>query len=435
MKTLYIECKMGAAGDMLMGALYDLLSEAEQKCFLEIINGLKLPGICVRAEDKKVCGISGKKMRVLIHGGEEEHDHKGTHVHHPAEHHHHSHQKGDHEHHHAVECDHHGEGAHDEAHHVHNSYSEILCKIKHLPLKDSVKKDMEAVYRLIGEAESKVHQSDLLHIHFHEVGTLDALADVAGCCILMDMLNVDRVIVSPVCVGNGHVRCAHGILPVPAPATAEILKGIPMYFSSFDGELLTPTGAALLKHFSDAFGECPQFTIEKIGYGLGSRDYEMANCVRMLLGETLDTDYEDEILEICCNLDDMTPEAMGALYAPLFEQGALDVYTIPLGMKKSRSGWMICVLCKFETAEKLKYFLLKHTTTQGIRFQKWNRKKLKTEFETVNTKYGDISLKISSGYGIRKMKPEYEDVVHAAKCAGVTYGEVVQEVQKNKKIF
>ena len=432
MRILYIECKMGAAGDMLMGALYDLLPPADQLHFLEIINNLKLPGICVRAEDKKVCGISGKKMRVLVHGGEEEH-------HHGADHEYHHHHGGEEEHHHGVEHGHHHgvehEHYHGEAHHMHNSYGEILGKIRDLPLKDSVKQDMEAVYRLIGEAESKVHKSDLFHIHFHEVGTLDALADVAGCCILMDMLNVDKVIVSPVCVGNGHVRCAHGILPVPAPATAEILKGMPMYFSSFDGELLTPTGAALLKHFADAFGECPQFIIEKTGYGLGSREYETANCVRMLLGQSSDTEYEDEVLEICCNLDDMTPEAMGALYEPLFELGALDVYTIPLGMKKCRSGWMFCVLCRLQDAETLQLFLLKHTTTQGIRFQKWNRKKLKTEFETVNTRYGDIRLKISSGYGIRKMKPEYEDVVRAAKSTGAAYHEVIQEVQKDKKLF
>ena len=305
-KVLYLECKTGAAGDMLMGALYGLLTEDNKKIFLEKMNSL-WEGVTVTAEEKTQKGIGGIQMRVRVQGTEEDelvcehthedghscgkhehphehgHDHEHHHEHgHNHEHHHdheHHHEHGhDHEHHH----DH--EHRHEHSHHHHTSYPEILKRIGALPMSEQVRQDAAEIYRQIGEAESKVHQTTMEQIHFHEVGSLDALVDVTGSCLAIEMLGADEILASPVCVGNGTVRCAHGVLPVPAPATAEIIKGMPVYFSESDGELLTPTGAAVLKHFVKEFTQELALKIENIGYGMGTREFENPSFVRAFLG-------------------------------------------------------------------------------------------------------------------------------------------------------
>lgn len=398
---------MGAAGDMLMGALYELLDDKEKEAFLEEMGRLFGPEIRITAEKRMTNQISGTKMRVLIHGQEEETE-ESSHAHNHV--HEHSHEDGHtHAHHHT-----HGQ-------HVHNSYHEILHRISHLDISEQIRTDIGEVFRMIGEAESKVHQTTIEHIHFHEVGSMDALADVSGCCILMDRIHADQIIVSPVCAGNGQIHCAHGILPVPAPATAEIMKGAPIYLSDFDGELLTPTGAAILKYFANRFGNMPIMHIEKSGYGVGTRQFPQANCVRAFLGETEDTNNKDIVFEICCNIDDMTAEALGNLYDPLFEMGALDVWTVPVHMKKNRTGIIFYVLCRSGCENEFCRFLLENTTTQGVRFREWERKKLATSFEQVETPFGEITVKISQGDGIYKFKPEYEDVSEAAKAHNVSY--------------
>lgn len=304
-KILYLECKTGAAGDMLMGALYSLLTEEQKVLFLEKLNAI--------SEDVRVCpqeickqGIGGIHMKVEINGTEE-----GTEVHHHHEHDHHEEEHGhthDHEHHHAHEHEYaeehvhtheemhihsHEEGhthdhehahSHAHGHHSHTSVAAILEQISKLDMSDTVKKDAEGIYREIAAAESKVHQTDMEQIHFHEVGSVDALIDVVGSCLALELLGVDEVQASPVCVGNGTVRCAHGILPVPAPATAEIIKGMPVYCSSFDGELLTPTGAAILKYFVESYTKEMHMEIEEIGYGFGTKDFAQLSCVRAFLG-------------------------------------------------------------------------------------------------------------------------------------------------------
>ena len=270
-KILYLECKTGAAGDMLMGALYELLSSDQKQEFLNKVNSIS-DEIQVIPEIKNVRGIGGTHMRVEVRGKEEE-EHMHNHGH---EHDH------DHEHNHGHEHMHH----HSHGHHAHTSCPEILKKIQELDLGENIKGNASDVYRLIAAAEGKVHQTDLQQIHFHEVGSLDALVDVTGCCLAIDMLGINEVKCSPVCVGNGTVRCAHGILPVPAPATAEIIKGMPVYTSSFDGELLTPTGAAILKHFVHDFTKEVSMEIENIGYGLGTKEFEQLSCVRAFLGYT-----------------------------------------------------------------------------------------------------------------------------------------------------
>ncbi len=263
MKTLYLDCGMGAAGDMLTAALTELLPDAD--AFITELNSAGVPGVVIEKELSVKCGITGTHISVKINGEEE---HSNAH-HHEEEH--------SHEHHHEEEHSH--EHEHTHAHH-HSSMHEIEHIIGHLKVSDKVKKDVTAVYNLIAEAESNAHGIPVTDIHFHEVGTMDAIADVTAVCLLMERLAPERVIASPVHVGSGQVKCAHGILPVPAPATAFILKDVPIYGGKITGELCTPTGAALLKYFVDIFGDMPVMKTEKIGYGMGQKDFIAANCVR-----------------------------------------------------------------------------------------------------------------------------------------------------------
>lgn len=277
-KVLYLECKTGAAGDMLMGALYSLLTEEQKTIFLEKINAISEEVHVIPQETCKQ-GIGGIHMKVEINGEEEGVEHTHEHHHDHGEMHEHTH-----EHSHCAEHTHEETHAHHHGHHAHTSVASILEKIGALDLSDTVKKHAEGIYRAITAAESTVHRTDMEQIHFHEVGSVDALIDVVGSSLAIEMLGVDEIQASPVCVGNGTVRCAHGVLPVPAPATAEIIKGMPVYCSSFDGELLTPTGAAILKYFVETFTRQMNMEIEEIGYGFGTKEFEQLSCVRAFLG-------------------------------------------------------------------------------------------------------------------------------------------------------
>lgn len=440
MKTLYLECNMGAAGDMLMAALYELLCETEQEKFLHTMNHLGLDGINVSACPAQKCGIWGTHMEVTVYGAEEHvHDLEHVHDHSHSETEHHHHHEDTHSHHHDshhLSAHTHSEThshAHETEHHTHThhhySYQEILSVIDSLPLSDSVKKDAEQVYRLIGEAEANAHQASIQQIHFHEVGSMDAIADVVGCCLLFSMLSPDEIVASPVHLGSGFVHCAHGILPVPAPATAFILSGIPCYSGQIKGELCTPTGAALLKHFVSRFGPMPVMSVLKTGYGMGKKDFEAANCVRAFWGMTEGTKIDDEILELSCNLDDMTPEALGYAQQKLLEAGALDVFFTSIQMKKGRPGTMLTCLCRPSSREEIAKALLLHTTTLGVRIKRCERMILHSHFETVCTKYGEIRMKISEGHGIIKVKPEYADVQAAAEAHHVPFLEVWEEAK------
>ena len=243
--------------------------------------------------------------------------------------------------------------------------------------------------------------------------TMDAVADVVGVCLLMEKLSPDQVIVSPVHTGSGQVHCAHGILPVPAPATALILRGIPSYGGAVKGELCTPTGAALLKHFATRFGDRPVMTVEAIGYGMGKKDFEQANCVRAFLGES--EGEQETVTKLECNLDDMTGEDIGFAMEQLFAAGAHDVYTQPIGMKKNRPGILLSVICRTEDADSMAGVMMKHTTTLGIRRQDMNRYVLQRNTEVVDTAYGEVRIKHASGLGTEREKPEYEDIATLAR--------------------
>ena len=415
MKTLYLECSMGAAGDMLMAALLELIPD--KQAFIDQMNGLGLPGVRVSAESSVKCGITGTHMQVTVDGEEEASE--DVHEHH---HHEHSHEH-DHEHHHEQ---HHHEHDH-EHHHHHASAADIEAVIDSLAVSDQVKKDAKAVYALIAEAESKVHGRPVSEIHFHEVGAMDAVADVVGVCLLMEQIAPEQVFASPVHVGSGHVRCMHGILPVPAPATALILTGVPTYGGQVQGELCTPTGAALLKHFVSRFGDRPVMTVGAIGYGMGKKDFERANCVRAFLGES--EGEREAVTKLECNLDDMTGEEIGFAMEQLFKAGALDVYTQAIGMKKSRPGVLLSVICLPQDADRLAAVTMKHTSTLGIRRQDMSRYVLARRMETIDTSYGPVRVKIASGMGVEKKKAEYDDLRDLAEKHSVTLNTIRKEAE------
>jgi len=291
----------------------------------------------------------------------------------------------------------------------------------------AVRRDAIAVYELIAQAEAQVHGCAAGEVHFHEVGALDAVADIVGVCLLIEALAPGRIIASPVNVGSGFVRCSHGVLPVPAPATARLITGMPVYSGAAKGELLTPTGAALLKHFVSEFAPMPTMTVRRIGYGMGKKDFEAANCVRAFLGDTSRASApgaNGSIAQLQCNLDDMTGEAIAFAMRQILEAGALDVFATPIQMKKGRPGIMLSVLCETDKADGFAALMLKHTTTLGVRKTICERYTLARETRKHTTPYGDIRVKHAQGYGVCKSKPEYDDVAAAAQAAGVTFDEV-----------
>ena len=436
MKTLYFECGMGAAGDMLTAALLELLPEEQKQAFLSKMNAL-IPGVCVSTEPAVKCGITGTHTVVTVHGEEEEsvdvHDHEHHHHDHDEdhEHHHHDHDEDHEHHHHDEDHEHHHhdhDGDHEHHHHHHTSMADVAALLDRMDVSETVRADAQAVYQLIAKAESEVHGTTVEAIHFHEVGSLDAVADVVGVCLLMEMIGADRIAASPVHVGSGYVRCAHGVLPVPAPATARILMGIPTYGGRVEGELCTPTGAALLRHFSQGFGDRPLMRVEKIGYGMGKKDFPRANCVRAFLGETEDS--QDEIVKLECNLDDMTGEDIGFAMEQLFREGARDVFTQSIGMKKSRPGVLLTVICSPEDEDRLARCMLLHTTTLGIRRTPCTRYVMERQFRTVETEFGPVQVKHASGMGVEKEKIEYEDLARLAREQNLDLAALRRKLQK-----
>lgn len=422
MKTLYLECNMGAAGDMLAAALLELHPQPEE--FVRRMNSLGIPGVEFSAQPAVKCGITGTHVSVTVHGEEEES--QDVHLHHHDHHHDHEHAHDhDHEHH-----DHgHHEHEHDHGHHHHAGMGDIRHILSHLDIPQDVREDAEEVYELIALAESHAHGRPVEEIHFHEVGTLDAVADVVAVCWLIHDLAPERILASPVHVGWGQVRCAHGILPVPAPATAHILRDVPTYGGSVEGELCTPTGAALLKHFAQSFGPSPVMRVEKIGYGMGKKDFEAANCLRAMLGET--QEGRETIAQLCCNLDDMTPEALGFVQERLWEAGALDVTTTPVGMKKNRPGVLLTCMCRLEDRERLVSLLFRHTTTLGIRESQCSRYTLSRSQRSLETPWGPVRIKTSAGWGVTREKPEYEDLAKIARDQDLPLDKVKELLPKD----
>ncbi len=404
MKRLYIDCGMGAAGDMLGGALVDLFEDRDQ--IINELNSLGIPDTVFSAETSEKCGITGTHLKVQVMGTEEN------------EHMHDHHDHADHVH------------EHDGHAHSHRSLHGIEHIVNdHLTVNDRVKKHILAVYQIIAEAESAVHGKPVEEIHFHEVGTMDAVADITAVCYLLDKLGECEILASAVHTGRGTVKCAHGILPVPAPAAALILRGIPIYSRELiEGELCTPTGAALLKHFVSSFGPMPVFAAEKIGYGMGTKDFPIANCVRIYL--SAEAAKEQEVSELNFNVDDMTGEEIGFLTSALLENGAFEVFTTPIQMKKTRPGTLVTVLCDPAKRVKIGELIFRNSTTLGIRHREYNRMILERRVETEDTVYGPVRRKYAEGYGVSHSKYEYDDLAEAAKKNGCSVREVLAKLNE-----
>lgn len=450
MRTLFIECGMGAAGDMLTAALLELLPDPDT--FLDELNALEIPGVIVKRTNSVKCGIHGTRVLITVDGVEEEsldvneYGHHYTHIHEQEDHHehknvHHHHDEHAHGHihdhlHHHEHHEHHGHvhhchdhyDHHDHSHpHHHNSLKEIEEIVQSLKISNKVKNDVMSVYKLIAEAESRAHNLPVTEVHFHEVGAMDAIADITAVAMLIERIAPEQVLASPIHVGSGQVRCAHGILPVPAPATAYILEGVPIYGGKIKGELCTPTGAALLRHFVDSFGEMPVMKVERIGYGMGKKDFEAANCVRIMLGET--EEHGEEILELKFNVDDMSAEAIAFAMDSIFEAGAVEVFTIPAGMKKSRPGTLVTVLCHEEDRDQVLQTIFKHSSTIGVRELICKRYVLERSITELDTPYGLVRRKDSKGFGVRRSKYEHDDLARLAKAMNLNLDELKNRIE------
>ncbi|MDR2772461.1 MAG: nickel pincer cofactor biosynthesis protein LarC [Elusimicrobiota bacterium] len=429
MKTLYFECAMGAAGDMLAAALFELIDDKED--FLKQLNSLGIEGLKTGFEQVSKLGIKGTRFEVSFKGQEEEsldietfdEDHKHNHDHDHNNEHKHDHQ---HEHEHSH-------------HHTHKQglgYKNIKEIIETLPISESVRKNVLAVYHLIAEAEAEVHGQSVEQIHFHELGNMDAVADIVTVCILIEKLGVKEILASPIHVGSGFVKCAHGIMPVPAPATANILRGVPTFGGAVKGELCTPTGAALLKHFVKSFTPMTKMKTLKIGYGMGKKDFAAPNCLRAFLAETDEsspTGSTDRVAQLCANLDDMTGEAAGFAANLLLKEGAKDVFNVPVFMKKNRPSFLLVCLCDEDKADFFAGLILRHTSTFGVRKTVCDRYILDREISTVKIDIGDVRVKTGRGWGIKKSKAEFDDLANLSQKTGLTIKEIEDKLRHKLK--
>ena len=422
MRTLYIECNMGAAGDMLAGALLELVPDRTSA--LAKLNSLGIPGVEISGEQMVKQGVVGTHFKVTVNG-EEEHSHD---IHENDHHHQHDEHYEHHEHHEHGHAHSHEEHGHQPHSHEHRDPGEVQELLTSLTVPAEALRDAQEIYRILADAEASAHGVPFDQVHFHEVGAMDAVADIVSVCYLLDILKPDEIIVSPVTTGYGQVRCAHGIVPVPAPAAAKLLLGIPTVSGNIAGELCTPTGAAILRHYADSFGRMPVMRVEKIGYGMGMKDFPAANCVRAFLGET--DGQGDTILELQCNLDDMTPEAIGFAQERLMAAGALDVYTIGIGMKKNRPGILLTCLCRPDQRETMLSLLFRHTTTLGVREHRWGRTVLSRRERVEETVAGAIRIKTAEGWGVRREKPEYDDLSAIAREKGISLAEAADYLKK-----
>jgi hypothetical protein len=431
MRVLYLDCFSGISGDMTVGALCDL--GIKPSAFEWELSKIEIGDFHAHWERTSRQNIEGVKF--TIHEGaththdqdEEEHHHHHEHDEHE---HHHDHGHEEHEHHHGHhhnephdhEHPHHDE---DEHHHHGRAYREIRELIESSTLSDFVKKHAAGIFERIAKAEGKIHGKKPDEVTFHEVGALDSIADIVLVCAGIELLKVDRVMASPLAEGRGWIESAHGRFPVPAPATLEILSGIPLGSIDESFEFITPTGAAILAEFAQGFGPMPEMKIEKIGYGAGGRiTKSRPNVLRAILGETVggagaDGYERDTITRIETNIDDLSPEIIGAVTEQLFKAGALDVFLTPIQMKKNRPALQLTALCEENAVGQVAELIFRQTTSFGIRMDRVDRLKLARSFETVQTAYGPVIVKIGSLRGeTLQVSPEFESCKLLAEKSG-----------------
>lgn len=395
MKILYYDCFSGISGDMNLGALVDLGVDSDY--LIKELSKLELSAeyeINVKKDLKN--GISGTKVDVVLTYKEHSHPH------------------------------------HEDNHeHYHRNLKDIAAIINGSSLNDRVKKTSMDMFMRIAQAEANVHGESIDEVHFHEVGAIDSIVDMVGAAIALDYLKVDKIMSSPVQVGGGFVKCAHGLIPVPAPATVEILKGIPMKSGIVPFETTTPTGAAILAANVDEFTDKMDFSVEKIGYGLGSRDLEIPNVLRVYLGEVKSREETEEQYLLETNIDDMNPEFYSYVEERLFEKGALDVFKTPIIMKKGRPAIKLSILVNTNKEKEVSDVIFKETTSIGIRKFKVEKIMLHRDFLTLKTKYGNVLIKKSYYEGqLVKYKAEYEDCKKIAVENNIPLARVYREVDR-----
>ena len=386
MKIAYFDCFAGASGDMILGALLDAGLPIER--LREELAKLHLSHYEVRVEKVTKKGIGGSQALVVVDEGHHSRHHRRLH-----------------------------------------DIEEILG---HSDLEASVKAKSLAVFRRLAEAEAKVHRSSVDQIHFHEVGAMDSIIDVVGAVAGIAALGIERIYSSPLHVGMGTVRCAHGVLPVPAPATAELIRGKPFYSDGVAGELLTPTGAALLTTLAADFGPMPAMIAEAIGYGAGTADPGIANLLRLFIGQARDElpAFESEHIAVLeTNIDDMNPQMYDHLMDRALELGALDIFLNPVQMKKNRPGTLVTITCEPDRVQQFTDLLLRETTTIGVRWRVDKRFKARRTIREIRTPYGPVRCKVAETEGVVNIAPEYEDCKHIAREQGIPLKEVMATIR------
>jgi len=452
MRIAYLECFSGMSGDMFLGALVD--AGVSPQLLQHTVAAL---GLGAKLEISRVerSGISATKVDVWVDGEKDmpreeywakQHvarAHSPASAHHESEHEHEQGHSHEHDHSHTHE-DAHGEGSgaaapapHEHEHgHSHRGLSEIRKIIFAAAISDSAKKTAIRIFEALGAAEAKIHNVPIESIHFHEVGAVDAIVDIVCAAVGAEALGVDEIVCSSLNVGGGSVKCAHGTFPVPAPATVELLRDAPVYSTGLQAELVTPTGAAIVRTLARRFGPFPQMKVEKSAYGAGSRDFPgNPNVVRLVIGEgiaTLAAKANADIVSVLeANLDDLNPQVFGYVMDRLLEEGALDVFGMPVQMKKNRPGTLLTVLCKAEDADKLTQLIFSETTTLGVRRREETRQTLARRWESVRTEWGEVRIKIASMNGtITNYAPEYEDCRRIAAEHHVPLKTVMQEASR-----
>jgi uncharacterized protein (TIGR00299 family) protein len=387
-KTVYFDCFSGASGDMVLGALLDLGLPLDS--LRGALGSLAIDYGQISADRVLRAGISATKFRASADQG-------------------HSHSHGrDHE---------HGHSHHQNSHsHHHHSLKEITGFIERSALSRAGKGRAVHLFQRLAEAEATVHQVPIEKVHLHEVGAMDSIIDIVGAVHGMEWLNADEIIASPLNVGSGTVKCAHGVFPVPAPATALLLRGVPVYAGDVPSELVTPTGALLVTEYARSFGPLPSMQLERIGYGAGERDVKgYPNVLRVLAGETAGARPAESIVVIECEIDDMNPQIFGPLMDRLFDAGALDVFYAPVQMKKNRPGTLVTVLALPAKREPLASVLFAETTTIGVRYQEMRRERLDREVRTIDTPVGAMRFKVATRDGrVLNASPEFDDCARIA---------------------
>jgi uncharacterized protein (TIGR00299 family) protein len=424
-RVLYFDCFAGASGDMVLGALLDAglpIHELERA-----LGSLMIPGYRLAADRVLRSGLSAMQFR-LIEGNDEPAEADASEA--PAHGHQHAHPRGgrDHDHHdHDPEPAHGSPGGHHgHAGHAHRSLGEITALIDRSSLPDRARARAISLFTRLAEAEAEVHQMPVSKVHLHEVGELDSIVDIVGAVFGLDWFGADRILASPMNVGGGMVRSAHGVFPVPAPATAKLLLGVPVYSSGVQMETVTPTGALLVTGHATAYGPLPAMRIEHVGYGAGGRDLPgTPNVLRILVGRADDQAPADRVVVLECEIDDMNPQIFGPVMDQLYAAGALEVFFSAVQMKKNRPGTLLTIVGRPESREELAGIVFRETTTIGLRYQEVARACLSRETVLVETPVGPVRVKVASrGGDVMNAAPEFEDCARLAAAHGVAIKKV-----------